>query len=71
MDKRFCFTVDDNIRVFKELTEVGGASVFDHPYLAAYRRLHEKHGLCVQLNLFLRVRGLYPCFDDRPIPRRI
>ena len=57
MDKRFCFTVDDNIRVFKELTEVGGASVFDHPYLAAYRRLHEKHGLCVQLNLFYECKG--------------
>ena len=52
MDKRFCFTVDDNIRVFKELTKGEYSSIFDHPYLAMYRRLHKKHGLCVQLNLF-------------------
>ena len=26
--------------------------MFDHPYLAMYRRLHEKFGLKVQLNLF-------------------
>lgn len=57
MDKRFCFTVDDNIRVFKELTEGDYMSAFDHPYLAAYRRLHEKHGLCVQLNLFYECEG--------------
>ncbi len=57
MDKHFCFTVDDNIRVFKELTEREYTSVFDHPYLAAYRRLHEKHGLCVQLNLFYECEG--------------
>lgn len=57
MDKRFCFTVDDNIRVFKELTKGDYMSAFDHPYLAAYRRLHEKHGLCVQLNLFYECEG--------------
>lgn len=52
--RKFCFTVDDNIRVFKEINEGQFASIFDHPYLAMYRRLHEKHGLCVQLNLFYR-----------------
>lgn len=57
MDKRFCFTVDDNIRVFKELTHGSYASAFDHPYLSLYRRLHEKHGLCVQLNLFYECDG--------------
>ena len=57
MDKRFCFTVDDNVRVFKELTEGCYPSIFDHPYLAVYRRLHEKYGLCVQLNLFYACEG--------------
>ena len=52
--KTFCFTVDDNIRFFQELTETPRLSLFDHPYLAMYRRLHEKHGLKVQLNLFYR-----------------
>ena len=50
--KRFVFTVDDNIRVFREIKESRPKSLFDHPYLAAYRRLHERLGLKVQLNLF-------------------
>ena len=57
MKKEFCFTVDDNIRFLKELAEEKGKSIFDHPYLAVYRRLHEKHGLKVQLNLFDACEG--------------
>lgn len=52
--KNVCFTVDDNIRFFRELTQTRPTSIFDHPYLAMYRRLHEKFGLKVQLNLFDR-----------------
>jgi len=55
--KRFCFTVDDNIRVLRELTESGCNSLFDHPYLSMYRRLHEKYALKVQLNLFYEMAG--------------
>ena len=50
--KSFCFTVDDNIRFLKELTETPRGSLFDHPYLAMYRRLHDAYGIAVQLNLF-------------------
>lgn len=50
--KNFTFTVDDNIRVLKEITQDRPESIFDHPYLAMYRRLHEQYGLKVQLNLF-------------------
>ena len=53
--KNFCFTVDDNIRVFKEITENCYESIFDHPYLAMYRRLHKEFDLKVQLNLFYRL----------------
>lgn len=52
--KTFCFTVDDNIRFLRELTEHPRDSLFDHPYPAMYRRFHEKYGLKVQLNLFYR-----------------
>lgn len=52
--KTFCFTVDDNIRFFRELSEHQHGSIFDHPYLAMYRRLHERYGLKVQLNLFYK-----------------
>ena len=55
--KSFCFTVDDNIRVLKELTENRYVSMFDHPYLAMYQRLHRAFGVKVQLNLFYRMEG--------------
>jgi hypothetical protein len=44
--------VDDNIRFLKEITEKGYQSIFEHPYLAMYRRLHEEFDLKIQLNLF-------------------
>ena len=53
--KQFCFTVDDNIRFFKEITETLPKSIFDHPYLAVYKRLHEKYGIKIQLNLFFEL----------------
>ena len=55
--KNFIFTVDDNIIFLEELTKEGYASIFDHPYLAMYKRLHEKFGLKVQLNLFYEKEG--------------
>lgn len=50
--KNYLFTVDDNIRFLKELTEGEYSSVFDHPYLSVYKRLHDKYGAKIQLNLF-------------------
>ena len=50
--KHFCFTVDDNIRFLRELTEGDYGCIFDHPYLAMYKRMHEKYGVLIQLNLF-------------------
>ena len=44
--------MDDNIRFLKEITENRYRSIFDHPYLAMYRRLHKEFELKVQLNLF-------------------
>ena len=55
--RKFCFTVDDNIRFLKELNGQQYPSIFSHPYLAMYRRLHEKYGLKVQLNLFYEADG--------------
>ena len=52
--KTFCFTVDDNIRFFKDLTEKSYNSIFENPYLSMYKRLHGEFGLKVQLNLFYR-----------------
>ena len=60
--KRFVFTVDDNIRFLKEICERGYGSIFEHPYLAMYKRLHEKYGALVQLNLFYECEGF--CLSD-------
>ena len=43
--KKFCFTVDDNIRFLKEITAAQPESIFEHPYLALFKSLHEKFGL--------------------------
>lgn len=64
--KKFCFTVDDNIRFLKDLAEKEYDSIFDHPYLGMYRQLHESFGLKVQLNLFFQMEG----FDLRQMPIR-
>ena len=55
--KNFCCTVDDNIRFLKELSTARFSTIFEHPYLALYKRLHEKYGLKVQLNLFYEMDG--------------
>ena len=52
--KKFCFTIDDNIRFFRELTETKPKSLFEHSYLALLKRLSEKYDLKIQLNLFYR-----------------
>lgn len=55
--KSFIFTVDDNIRFLKELNDSECQSIFEHPYLAMYKRLHKRFGLKVQLNLFYEMDG--------------
>jgi hypothetical protein len=56
--KSFCFTVDDNIRFLKELTEnTAYVSIFEHPYMDMYLHLHKKYGIKIQLNLFYEVDG--------------
>ena len=50
--KKFCFTIDDNIRFLDELTAGTYESLFSHPYTALLKRLHEKFGVKVQMNLF-------------------
>ena len=60
--KNFIFTVDDNIRFFKEICEGDYGSVFEHPYLNMYKRLHEKFGVKVQLNLFFECEDF--CLRD-------
>lgn len=56
--QKFRLSSDDNIRFMKELSEGDYASIFDHPYLAVYKKAHDLYGAKVHLNLFY-------AFDDR------
>jgi hypothetical protein len=50
--KHYRVSSDDNIRFLKELTEGDYASIFDHPYLAVYKKAHDLYGAKAHLNLF-------------------
>ena len=50
--KRYRFSSDDNIRFLKELTEGDYKSIFDHPYLAIYKKAHDLYGAKAHINLF-------------------
>ena len=54
---KYALSVDDNIWWLAELNRDRPASIFDHPYLAIYRRAHEQFGAKVRLNLFYQVEG--------------
>ena len=48
----FRLSSDDNIRFLKELTERDYTSIFEHPYLAVYKKAHDLYGAKAHLNLF-------------------
>ena len=52
--KKFIFTIDDNIRFFEDLSKNNYKSIFENPYLAMIKRLHDKYGILPQLNLFFK-----------------
>lgn len=51
------FSVDDNIWFLRDLSKGEYSSLFDHPYLALYQRLHEKYGAKFQLNVYYETDG--------------
>lgn len=51
--RNFIFTIDDNMRFFRELTCGNFESLFNHPYLALLKKLHDRWKVKVQLNCFL------------------
>ena len=56
--KKFRISVDDNIRFLQDLTYGNFPSIFDHPYLAVYKKAHDLYGAVIHLNLFY-------AFDDQ------
>ena len=52
-DRRiFRVSVDDNIRFLQDIAERDYNSIFENPYLAMYRSLHEKYGVKIHMNIY-------------------
>lgn len=52
--KYFAYFCDDTIRCLEYLNRDHPASVFDNPFFAIHKRLHDKYGFKVQFNLFFQ-----------------
>jgi len=50
--KSYRLSCDDNILFLKELNDGDYKSIFDHPYLAIYKKAHVLYGAKVHINLF-------------------
>lgn len=48
----YCFTLDDNIRFLAESACAGYTSLFQHPYLRLFQRMHRKYDAKFQFNMF-------------------
>lgn len=51
------FFIEDNIWFLRDLNRDRPASIFDHPYTAMLKRLHERFGLKIQLDVFIETEG--------------
>lgn len=67
-EKGFRLSVDDNILFLEDLTRNQRRyhSLFENPYLALYRSVHEETGACVHLNLFYETGDLSAFSGERP-----
>ena len=54
-----CKYVDDVIWFLRDLARQRPKSIFDHPYLGGFRKVHQATGLKVQFNLFYRTDFFY------------
>ena len=52
MRKTYYFYIDDVIFLFRDLCQKPPKQLFDHPFLAMLKDLHERYGMKVQLNCF-------------------
>ena len=50
-DWTYHFTVDDNIIFLEDLAKTRYASLFDQPYMAFWKEMHERYGARIQFNV--------------------
>ena len=59
MNKKAYFFIDDVIWVFRDLTRKRPKSLFDNPFMSVLKTAHERYGMKVQLNTFMRTDFFY------------
>ena len=59
MNKKAYFFIDDVIWVFRDLTRKHPKSLFDNPFMSVLKTAHERYGMKVQLNTFMRTDFFY------------
>lgn len=59
MTKKAFFYIDDVIWVFRDIARERPKSIFDNPFLSVLKEAHDKYGMKVQLNVFLRTDFYY------------
>jgi hypothetical protein len=57
--KSACKYVDDVIWFLRDIARKRPKSIFEHPFLAGFRKIHRETGLKVQFNLFYRTDFFY------------
>ena len=55
--KKYRFSIDDNILVFKDLANNNYSSIFENKYLSFLKSVHEKFGTKIQLNIYYETDG--------------
>lgn len=58
-DRRYRVSTDDNILFLKDIAEHAGTyrSIFENPYLAFWRQMHDKYGAKIQHNIYYETPG--------------
>jgi len=64
--KKYRFSIDDSIQVFKELAKNNYSSIFENKYLEFLKSVHEKYGTKIQLNIYYEMEG----FNLSEMPER-
>ena len=57
--KKAYFYIDDTIWLFRDLTRNRPKSIYDHPLMAVLKEAHDRYGMKVQMNVFLRTDFFY------------
>lgn len=54
---RYRFSLDDNIWCLRDLAAARPPSLFDHPYLALWKHLHDTYGTKINCNVYFQCEG--------------